>query len=276
MAKAYAANAEPMTGAPVPVLVDTALALLASRPDAAAGRAWDVLDVAAGLGVAAALMVGRARATGAAVRVDATDFAPAMVEAASERLAGLAREVFVSDAQAMPERADASYDAVISNFGIFLVPDLPRALAEAARVLRPGGVLAFTAWEDDRWARSFMRSLARLSPDPETAGKVDAVLAGFDGMFDAERAVAATRAAGFDGVVVRRVQSASVLPSARAFVGTFIGMPFLRGPFAAVADEGPAREAFMAAAVAEVERVAGHPEPCVANRELFLVTATKS
>jgi SAM-dependent methyltransferase len=49
------------------------------------------------------------------------------------------------DAEAMPF-ADGSFDAVMANFGIHHVPDPVRALCEARRVLRPGGLVAFTSW----------------------------------------------------------------------------------------------------------------------------------
>jgi demethylmenaquinone methyltransferase/2-methoxy-6-polyprenyl-1,4-benzoquinol methylase len=46
----------------------------------------------------------------------------------------------VADARALP-LPDASFDAVVIGFGIRNVPEPERALAEARRVLRPGGVL---------------------------------------------------------------------------------------------------------------------------------------
>jgi SAM-dependent methyltransferase len=46
-------------------------------------------------------------------------------------------------AEAMPFRA-RSFDAIVSNNGFNNVPDLPRALREAARVARPGCQLLFT------------------------------------------------------------------------------------------------------------------------------------
>lgn len=45
-----------------------------------------------------------------------------------------------ADAEALP-LADASCDAVVASYVLFFVPDIPRAVAEAHRVLRPGGAL---------------------------------------------------------------------------------------------------------------------------------------
>lgn len=43
-----------------------------------------------------------------------------------------------ADAQALPFR-DASFDAVIANHMLYHVPDIPRALGEVRRVLKPSG-----------------------------------------------------------------------------------------------------------------------------------------
>ena len=66
-----------------------------------------------------------------------TDFSPGMVETARAAL-GARAEYAVADVQELPF-PDASFDAVIANHMLFHVPDRPRALAELARVLRPGG-----------------------------------------------------------------------------------------------------------------------------------------
>jgi ubiquinone/menaquinone biosynthesis C-methylase UbiE len=49
-----------------------------------------------------------------------------------------------ADAEVLPF-ADESFDAVVANFGIHHVAEPNRALAEARRVLRPGGRVAFTS-----------------------------------------------------------------------------------------------------------------------------------
>ena len=42
--------------------------------------------------------------------------------------------------------ADARFDAVVCVFGIFFVPDMPAAVRELWRLVRPGGLLAITTW----------------------------------------------------------------------------------------------------------------------------------
>ena len=71
------------------------------------------------------------------------DFSPAMLAFARGRAPNA---TFIeADAQELPF-ADAEFDVVVSNLGICHVPDQPRAVAEARRVLRPAGKFAMTVW----------------------------------------------------------------------------------------------------------------------------------
>ncbi len=90
-----------------------------------------------------------------------TDFSAGMIAEAEGYLedSGKHFDFKVADAQALPS-ADASFDAVIANHMLYHVPDLPRALAEIRRVLRPGGRL-FAATN----GQSHMRELDELSND---------------------------------------------------------------------------------------------------------------
>ncbi len=103
---------------------------------AGAGPGVRLLDIACGTGALAAEAARRgAEAIG-------LDFAPTMVAEASRRHPGV--EFQAGDAEAIP-LPDASVDAVTCSFGILHMERPERVLAEAARVLRPGGRLAMTA-----------------------------------------------------------------------------------------------------------------------------------
>jgi ubiquinone/menaquinone biosynthesis C-methylase UbiE len=73
-------------------------------------------------------------------QITLTDFSPGMLQEACQRLGEEGFRYQVADAQALPF-ADASIDAVIANHMLYHVPDLPRALGEVRRVLKPLGCL---------------------------------------------------------------------------------------------------------------------------------------
>ncbi len=104
-----------------------------------------VLDLASGAGEPALQI---ARAVGPSGQVVATDLADAMLEGAQRRAAaeGLAQmKTQVADMEALPF-ADAAFDRVTCRFGIMFAPDTAKALAEARRVLKPGGRAAYLVW----------------------------------------------------------------------------------------------------------------------------------
>jgi SAM-dependent methyltransferase len=116
---------------------DTALFVVALLDGAAVRAGSRLLDVACGPGfVSEAAAARRAQPVG-------VDVATAMVERARARCPDLT--FVVGDALRLPF-PDASFDAVTMNFGILHVSQPERALAEARRVLVPGGRLAFTTW----------------------------------------------------------------------------------------------------------------------------------
>ena len=103
---------------------DVALArIIERRPDR-------VLEVGCGQGAFAAGLVGRG------IDVIAVDQSERMVELTAARGVDARR----ADVQSLPFEDDA-FDVVAANYMLYHVPDLPRACAEIARVLRPGGVL---------------------------------------------------------------------------------------------------------------------------------------
>jgi SAM-dependent methyltransferase len=65
---------------------------------------------------------------------------------------------------------DASFDAVVCQFGGMFFPDRPKAYAEARRVLKPGGTFIFNVWdriEHNQFADTVTTALQELFPtDP--------------------------------------------------------------------------------------------------------------
>jgi SAM-dependent methyltransferase len=121
-----------------------------------------VLDVAAGNG----------NATLAAARrfasVTSTDYVPALLERGRRRAdaEGLANVSFeVADAEALPY-PDASFDVVLSTFGVMFTPDHQRAAAEMARVCRPGGRIGLASWTPAGFVGQLLRLVARYAPPP--------------------------------------------------------------------------------------------------------------
>jgi len=75
-----------------------------------------------------------------------------------------------ADAEVLP-LADESCDAIIASYVLFFVPDIPRALAEAHRVLRPGGALLAVTMAHiymDELRVVVNRALAKLGASNET------------------------------------------------------------------------------------------------------------
>jgi len=82
----------------------------------------------------------------------------------------------------------ASFDTVVFSLVLCTIPDVPRALAEAKRVLRPGGELRVyehvrstdpsVAAKQDRWLKPWRAFNVGCHPNRDTLGAITA--AGFD------------------------------------------------------------------------------------------------
>ncbi len=108
-----------------------------------------VLEVAAGPGETGFLVFPQIQPGGELV---STDAAPEMVDAARRRAdaLGLSGIRFSVEDAAGLSLGDATFDRVLCRFGLMLVPDMDRAAAEIARVLRPGGRAVLAVWASSR------------------------------------------------------------------------------------------------------------------------------
>jgi len=118
-----------------------------------------VLDVAAGNG----------NATLAAARrfadVVSTDYVGALLErgrerAASERLPVSFQE---ADAEALPF-PDASFDVVLSTFGVMVTPNQQQAANELIRVCRPGGKIGLANWTPEGFIGQLFKTIGKYVP----------------------------------------------------------------------------------------------------------------
>ncbi|MDF3935884.1 class I SAM-dependent methyltransferase [Pseudomonas citronellolis] len=118
-----------------------------------------VLDVAAGNGNATLAAARRG------CRVISSDYVPALLERGAERAdaEGLAVQFEVADAENLPFDT-ASFDAVLSTFGVMFTPDQGRAAAELARVCRPGGRIGLANWTPEGFIGQLFRLLGQYLP----------------------------------------------------------------------------------------------------------------
>jgi ubiquinone/menaquinone biosynthesis C-methylase UbiE len=120
-----------------------------------------VLDVACGNG----------NASLAAARrwcdVTGVDYVPALVEQARVRAAAdrLPAKFVVGDAEAL-DFPDASFDYVLSTFGVMFAPDQERAARELARVCKPGGKIGLANWTPAGLAGQMFGVVAKHAPPP--------------------------------------------------------------------------------------------------------------
>lgn len=137
--------------------VSDALAHAAQRLAPEPGE--QVIDVATGTGWSAR-NISRAGA-----HVTGVDIAPDLLAAARDLSAHLDPPITfeAADAEALPFD-DASFDAVISTFGVMFAGDHEQAARELARVCRPGGRLALLVWAPEGAVQEFLGIIGKYVP----------------------------------------------------------------------------------------------------------------
>lgn len=149
-----------------------------------------VLDVAAGNG----------NVTLAAARrwceVTSTDYVPALLDRGMTRAAaeGLSVQFMEADAEALPF-GDATFDVVVSTFGVMFTANHDKAAAEMLRVCKPGGKIGMANWTPEGFIGQLFKTIGKYLPPP--AGAKSPALWGTDArlaeMFGTSAAITAEK-----------------------------------------------------------------------------------
>jgi SAM-dependent methyltransferase len=120
-----------------------------------------VLDVAAGNGNAALAAARRG------AKVTASDYVEGLLQRAERRAEadGLRLDTRVADAEDLPFD-DATFDCVLSTFGVMFTPNPQRAAAELLRVCRPGGRIGLANWTPDGFVGRMFKIVGQHATPP--------------------------------------------------------------------------------------------------------------
>jgi ubiquinone/menaquinone biosynthesis C-methylase UbiE len=212
-----------------------------------------ILEVAAGTGIVTAVL---AQTLPAAVAITATDLNQPMLDFAATK-PGLDRVTWQqADAMRLPF-PDASFDAVVCQFGVMFFPDRRLAHVEVRRVLKTGGRYIFNVWDSlahNPVAEIVHRTVADLYP-VRPPGFISRTPFGYH---DANVIVAELRAAGFETCVINTVATTWSASSPRDPAVAFCQGSPLRAEIEAADSDGPTR-ATDAATAAIVAHLGGRP-----------------
>lgn len=144
-------------------VIGTTLQIVGESLAEACDLRWDerVLDVAAGNGNASLAAARRG------CKVTSTDYVDTLLKRGAERAQAehLAIDFQTADAESLPF-GDASFDVVLSTFGVMFTPDQAKAAAEMLRVCRSGGRIAMANWTPEGFIGQVFKTLGRHLPPP--------------------------------------------------------------------------------------------------------------
>jgi ubiquinone/menaquinone biosynthesis C-methylase UbiE len=134
--------------------------LVIQRLEPRPGVRW--LDLACGTGAVAELAAARG------ATVTGVDLAPALIETAKRRAAGLGLDIDyrVGDCETLDELPDAGFDALSSVCGVMFAPDHSATARELARMTRQGGRIALANWMPTGGVARMFQMMAPFQPAP--------------------------------------------------------------------------------------------------------------
>jgi ubiquinone/menaquinone biosynthesis C-methylase UbiE len=196
--------------------------LAARLTRAGLGPGTRVLELACGTGIVTRRLLEVLPRDGALV---ATDISEPMLGQAKRNVPADARVTFAqADACVLPF-SDAEFDAIVCQYGVMFFPEKEKAMREARRVLRAGGVYLFNVW--DSLEHNAMPRIVQRTLDERfgagAAGFLRKLPHGWSDRAEIERVV---RAGGFSSVRVETLAVQTSAPDAATIArGYLLGTP---------------------------------------------------
>lgn len=131
-----------------------------------------ILDIACGKGATTFPLLEKISDRG---KIYAIDISPGMIAECRKQVQnsnGLNLNFSVMDAEQL-EFTDESMDKVICGFGLFFLPDIEKGMSEIRRVLKPGGYLVFSSWNDDSKLQYLEEIILKYLPERANNRPVD-------------------------------------------------------------------------------------------------------
>jgi len=226
-----------------------------------------LLELAAGTGIVTRAL---RQALPASTHITATDLNPPMLDVAREKLADAANLAFEpADATALPFD-DASFDAIVCQFGVMFFPDKDQHYREVYRVLRPGGRYLFSVWDSfdhNPFARIAHETIGSFfSSDPPAFYQVPFSYRALDPI------KASLEGAAFRGVGFELIGIEKEIPDATLFArGLVYGNPAIDE----IRSRGSAGPEAVTAALADALRAEFGEDPGRMSLQAIVVSAAK-
>ncbi|HXN06460.1 MAG TPA: methyltransferase domain-containing protein [Nitrospiria bacterium] len=190
--------------------------------DARLRSGFRVLDLGSGTGYPAVLA---AQAVGETGRVIGQDLADEMLQVARQKAKSLSLSniLFQTGDVTALSFEDRSFDAVISRFCLMFLPEIPKAVGEIARVMKPGAYLSAAVWaapELNPYLRMALDAAKKFTelppPDPEQPGIFRLAKAG--------DLLGMAKQAGLTGISDETLEGVSVFKDPEEFYGSLMDM----------------------------------------------------